>query len=204
MISEKHRFIFIHVPKTAGNSIQNVLRNYSEDELVSSLAHQDGVERFSVRNRKYKTHKHSMLSDYKAAIPSELHDSLFKFATIRNPWERMVSLFFSPAQGRTEWTRAEFLELIHGAIPLRNWICAEPDAHGDLDRDMDVLMRFERIDKDFETVCRKLNIQHDSLRVRNRSVHAHYSTYYDAELKDLVGQRFADEVAFGDYHFEKP
>jgi len=37
MISIKHNFIFIHVPKTAGNSFQNILKNYSEDKIVSPL-----------------------------------------------------------------------------------------------------------------------------------------------------------------------
>jgi hypothetical protein len=46
MISFQKRFLFVHIPKTAGNSIQSVLRDYSEDELVALLSEQDGVERF--------------------------------------------------------------------------------------------------------------------------------------------------------------
>ena len=34
MISHKHKFIFVHAQKTAGNSIQNHLQNYSEDKIV--------------------------------------------------------------------------------------------------------------------------------------------------------------------------
>ena len=36
MISHKHKFIFVHAPKTAGNSIQNLLQSYSEDIIVIS------------------------------------------------------------------------------------------------------------------------------------------------------------------------
>jgi hypothetical protein len=35
MISLQKRFLFVHIPKTAGNSIQSVLRDYSEDQLVA-------------------------------------------------------------------------------------------------------------------------------------------------------------------------
>src|SRR5581483_11504032 len=57
MISFQKRFLFVHVPKTAGNSIQSVLRDYSEDELVALRGEQDGIERFGLRNPKYKVKK---------------------------------------------------------------------------------------------------------------------------------------------------
>ena len=41
MISIKKNFLFIHVPKTGGNSMQNILRDYSEDQIVALAKHQD-------------------------------------------------------------------------------------------------------------------------------------------------------------------
>ena len=34
MISKKNKFIFIHIPKTAGNSIRLAINDYSEDEII--------------------------------------------------------------------------------------------------------------------------------------------------------------------------
>ena len=68
MISFQKRFLFVHIPKTAGNSIQSVLRDYSEDELVALRDEQDGIERFGLRNPKYKIKKHSTLAEYRAAL----------------------------------------------------------------------------------------------------------------------------------------
>ena len=93
MISLKHGFLFIHIPKTAGNSIQNILQDYSEENLVCGAPYQDGVERFEVRSDDYTIHKHSTLSDYHQQLGSEVIDSLFKFTCVRNPWERMISFY---------------------------------------------------------------------------------------------------------------
>ncbi len=216
MISDQKRFLFIHIPKTAGNSIQNILRDYSEDNIIVNYEHQDGIERFGVNNKKYRLSKHSFLSQCKTNIDSTVYNSLFKFATIRNPWDRMVSLYFSPAQGRTEWNRPEFLELIQNAVALRYFIRENLILNNDqdesdpkqiidnlpLDHDIDFLIRFERLNEDFEQVCEKLDIPHKPLPIRNISGHTHYSEYYDEDLKELVSQRFKDEIAFGDYHFE--
>lgn len=63
MISIQHKFLFVHIPKTGGNSVQNILRDFSEDKIVLVAPHQDGKERFEVRNDLYNIKKHSSLSD---------------------------------------------------------------------------------------------------------------------------------------------
>jgi len=98
MISLKNKFLFVHVPKTGGNSIQNILRDYSEDKVVVLAKHQDGVERFEVRSDKYDITKHSTLSHYKAVLEPGVFRQLFKFATIRNPWDMMISCIFHPTE----------------------------------------------------------------------------------------------------------
>ena len=85
MISFQKHFLFVHIPKTAGNSIQSVLRDYSEDKLAALRKKRDGIERFGLRHPKYKIKKHSALSEYRDALDDEQFRNLFKFTSVRNP-----------------------------------------------------------------------------------------------------------------------
>lgn len=216
MISIQKKFLFIHVPKTGGNSIQNILRNYSEDDIVTRAKHQDGIERFEVRNSKYNITKHSTLSHYKSVLDSKTYYSLFKFATIRNPWDMMISHYFSPHRAVTEWDRGNFVALVDSAPTLRHFICERffgervlgkigvksNIKHRKLGEDIDFLIRFERLNEDFQLVCEKLGISCPHLPKRNSSTRSHYSTYYDEELKEIVRNKFSEEISIGNYTFE--
>jgi len=214
MISTEKKFLFIHVPKTGGNSIQNVLQEFSDDEIVCSEEHHDGVERFGIRNSRYKIKKHSPLAQYKRELNPDLFNSLFKFAIIRNPWDKMVSWYFSPGRGREGWDRDAFIEMVHKKPPLSHHVIhptftekvarklSMPRQYPKLDRDIDLLLSFERLNEDFKKLCERIGVPPVDLPVRNKSSREHYSHYYDDELKSLVAERYRDEIEFGRYEFE--
>jgi hypothetical protein len=205
MISLRHNFLFVHVPKTAGNSIQNVLKAHCDDQIVCLEPHHDGVERFEVRNPKYALHKHSTLRDYYRELGKPLFDKLFKFSCVRNPWERMISFYFSPSRGKVVWDRAGFLDLVQKTPPLP-WhfgLGGNEAEDGSSFENLQFIMRFERIGDDFKTLCLRIGIPHQGLAVRNKSARQHYSAYYDSELTEAVRQRFEREIEYFGYGFEK-
>ncbi|MEO1133756.1 MAG: sulfotransferase family 2 domain-containing protein [Cyanobacteria bacterium J06639_1] len=222
MISLEKKFLFVHVPKTGGNSIQGILKQYSEDEIFLRSDYMDGVQNFDLRSRKYDIEKHSNLSHYQHVIEPEAYRSLYKFATIRNPWDKLISFCFSPHRthrGNSEWDRDTFIRIIRKVRPLRYYICERslPDkilekfwagigrkgsiGVRNLDNDLDFLIRFERIDEDFKVLCDRLGIDRVSLPKRNASKRGHYRDYYDDELKAMVSEKFAEEIRLGDYSF---
>ena len=199
MISFQKRFLFVHIPKTGGNSIQSILAPYSEDEIVRRPG-QDGVERFGVSNPKYKLKKHSPLADYRAALGDEQFSCLYKFASVRNPWERMVSFYFTPVQGK-EWDRKAFKKTVSKTLSAADYLrldAGEPEPFSNMDR----IIRFENLAEDFGLVCADLGISSASLPKYNRSEREHYSKYYDAELRALVAERFAAEITRFGYTFD--
>jgi Sulfotransferase family len=201
MISFRKRFLFVHIPKTAGNSIQSVLRDYSEDQLVALRKEQDGIERFGLRNPKYKIKKHSMLSEYHDALGDEQFRSLYKFTCVRNPWDRMVSYYFTPTQNPETWDRKKFRDIISKAISVADYLRLGEGGE-DPFANVDYVMRFENLADDFRAVCMAIGISPATLPQYNRSRRDHYSKYYDNELRELVRARFAPEIERFGYAFE--
>ena len=187
MISFQKRFLFVHIPKTAGNSIQSVLRDYSEDQLVALRMEQDGIERFGLRNPKYKIKKHSTLREYREALTDEQFRNLYKFTCVRNPWDRMVSYYFTPTQNLETWSRKKFRGIISKALSVPDYLRLD-DGEEDPFANVDYIMRFENLADDFRAVCAALDIQARQLLRYNRSTHDPYSKCYDVDLRDWSGR----------------
>ncbi len=201
MISFQKQFLFVHIPKTAGNSIQSILRDYSEDEIVALRGEQDGIERFGLRNPKYKIRKHSTLAEYRAALEKERFHGLYKFTCVRNPWDRMVSSYFRPTRHTGAWDRKEFRKLVLRTLSVADYLRLE-EGENDPFANVDRIMRFETLADDLRSVCAALNIPAAPLPQYNRSTREHYSKYYDDELRGLVAERFATEIERFGYTFD--
>ena len=202
MISFQKGFLFVHIPKTAGNSIQSALRDYSEDQLVALRKEQDGIERFALRNPKYKIRKHSTLRQYRDTLGEEQFRKLYRFTCVRNPWDRMVSYYFTPTQNPESWDREKFYGIISKAISIADYLRLNENEK-DPFANVDYIMRFENLADDFRTVCNQLDISPVTLPQYNRSMREHYAKYYDDELRDFVRTRFAEEIERFGYTFQE-
>src|SRR5258708_8629666 len=185
MISLQKRFLFVHIPKTAGNSIQSVLRDYSEDQLVALRKEQDGIERFGLRNPKYKLKKLSMLSEYRDALGEDQFRNLYKFTCVRNPWDRMVSYYFTPTQNPETWNRKQFRGIISKAVSVADYLRLD-NGEGDPFANVDYIMRFESLADDFRVVCTTIGISPPTLPQYNRPNPDHHSQHYAAQLPELL------------------
>ena len=202
MISFQKRFLFIHIPKTAGNSIQSVLRDYSEDQLVALRKEQDGIERFGLRNPNYKIRKHSTLREYRDTLGDEQFRKLYRFTCVRNPWDRMVSYYFTPTQSAESWDRKKFCGIVSKVVSIADYLRLN-EIEQDPFANVNYIMRFENLADDFRTLCKQLKILPATLPQYNRSTREHYSRYYDSELREFVRTRFAAEIERFGYVFEE-
>ena len=72
---------------------------------------------------------------------------------------------------------------------------------------LDFLIRYENLQDDFTSVCRRIGIppsQLPSLKTKSRLERHHYSTYYDDRTRDLVAKAYHRHVDHFGYRFEGP
>jgi len=131
MISSQHKFIYLHPPKTGGNSIQRVLVPLSDDSIYLE-AHHDGTNRFGLRGP-VTGDKHDFLQHYSDILGSELNGYEIVIS-VRHPFTRALSYYFSPHRWFVNtgssgwqltpsiWNENRFYECLDGLSAMTSYV----------------------------------------------------------------------------------
>ncbi len=209
MISDSHRFVFMRMRKVASTSMYDILLEYVNPMPTSRFARirsRAGLDR-DYRKRVYRLHDEFRVAQH--LMSAELFDSYFKFAFVRNPWERLVSeyefLLRTPTHGRhVRVSRMKhFREYIEMQIP-------RPDAYqinmltglnGEIVADF--IGKFEQLAEDWQVVCENIGIPYQPLPHRKKSGRStDFRVRYTPADVDLVAQHWQREIDQFDYSFE--
>ena len=226
MISHKHKFIFIHIPKCGGTSVELALlknegigtQNFDKDDLNFLSNEQKQKYRIGYDYNGITT-QHRKIDQYK----NFREKNYFTFTFIRNPWERFLSEYFYLIKkenmfhkwhpdSKPTWTK-EFQQAFPG---FKDFVRGDHDkwisnGHEHLQIDfvlnankwkmINFIGRCEDMQTDFEYVCKKLKIPKIQLPHRNPTKHKHYTEYYDEETFKIVAQKYAKDIAYFGYKF---
>lgn len=206
LISARHRFLFVHVYKTAGNSIVRALEPYAY--RPGSWRWQNWRQSWAAAEEiraAARLPKHAPVRQIQEALRPETWQGLFKFAFVRNPWDWQVSLYHYLLAHPENETHAKAVELGSFEAYIR-WRAGHvrtqteilTDAQGRLG--VDFLGKVERIGEDFQEICRRIGVK-CHLPHTNRSEHRPYTEYYTPETRDLVGQLYEVDCRNFDYAF---
>ncbi len=80
--------IFIHNPRAAGTSVRRALLHGADPNAAGNIPYPGNVASAWTQNQ-----KHAFAGMVRGAIPVEVWESRFKLAIVRNPFERLVSLY---------------------------------------------------------------------------------------------------------------
>ncbi|MDP3897840.1 MAG: sulfotransferase family 2 domain-containing protein [Mesorhizobium sp.] len=210
LLSIEKRFVFVHIPKTAGQSISAALAPWAvkteKTQFRRLLSH--------LPVREDPTHAwprpHGTARWLRHKLPADMFDSYFKFAVVRNQFDFLVSYFHYLRQNETSrrhadalrWSFSEFLGYIGrknrtNSVSQLSWIT---DAKGGML--VDDLLRFERLDEDFARVLDRIGLGGAiALPHVNRTQRKDYRDYYTARDRKLVETMFADDLRTLDYSF---
>jgi chondroitin 4-sulfotransferase 11 len=216
-VSHRHKTIFVHIPKTAGTSIEAVLGMHRDRQDV-------GLRPYYNQPLDYEHLYGGPLQHLTAiAIRQLLNDealfsSYFKFAVVRNPWDRLVSALAWTDQ---KWARGEELTASQFDAQVRQACGAFQIAmtsgtweglphylypqcafiwDGQRRCLVDFVARYEDLQAGWCVIRRRLGVDAE-LPTRMKSHHRDYRDYYTAETRQLVARMFALDVQTFQYEF---
>ena len=217
MISRKNRFIFVHIPRTAGNAITSVLLKYSETTLKpqwSANGYGTGDNSETI-DPILGNDKHFTLQKYINYLKEEIY-SYRIIAVVRNPWDWACSCYFFRKQinkgihkkensiwksddsiiAPDKFDKEEFLRYLYSnnQIPQSDYLRSNKKINV-------YIMRYESLQKDFTKACNLLNIPSTKLPRLNSSRRFNYKKILDQELKNAISKIYFRDIEMFNYQF---
>ena len=202
MICHKHKYIFIHIPKNAGTSIELSLKKHNlvdHDFPQSISVHYDNVD-------------------------ETIADSYLTFAVKRNPWERFVSIWSYWTINSESHPRGKAIGNACRNFNFKTFVKGLPEIEKRVKNNfplgmvhymqqtelnqlpsyvaVDTWIEFNNLQQDFNTVCDKIGLPHQQLPHNNKTKHKHYTEYYDDETREIVAKKYARDIEYFGYEFE--
>jgi chondroitin 4-sulfotransferase 11 len=178
---ESRNFLYMKIAKVAGTSI---LRNVLEKEINDVIHKKDHKMEFDI---------------WYENITKERLDRYFSFTFVRNPWDKIVSLYHHfkvkesfkqfVLDGKSKYKRS----MIAHSLPQYHYIEFTP---------LDFVGRYENLEEDWKFVANKIGVCNKLPHI-NKSNHKHYTEYYDDETIEVIRNEYKKDIELLGYDYEK-
>jgi len=208
IVSHRHRFIFAAVPKTGTHAVRQALREQMGDEDVEQV----GLfvnRRFPWADLAAIQHGHLSLRQVRPYLGEEAFADYFKFAFVRNPFDRFISYCAFMLRGGNDFQLRPQEVMRHFLFrnPQNDHILFQPQASLLVDENGTTLLtdevgRVEDMQASFDAICAHIGMASRPLDRVNGTRHDDYRCYYDKALIDGVTARYAQDLDLFGYSFE--
>lgn len=195
MIDTTRKFIFIHIPKTAGCSVYEALN-------IQDSSQRRHVPLYMYRNLFIYKKRYKQYKEY------------FKFAFVRNPWDRFISCYFYLKNGgRGSDANIKDSLLVNQYNSFKDFVLNFKNIKNQftgfhflsqvqwINSSINFIGRYERLECDFKYVCDMLQLTYYKLPHTNITHHSHYTDYYDSETIKIIAEEYAKDIEILNYKF---
>lgn len=209
MISYEHKCIFVHIPKCGGTSIEKLIW----PDVEARSTHDLWMGLVTPLANKYQTGglQHLKAWQIREEVGAEVFAQFFKFALVRNPWDKAVSQF-SYIQKRDDLMHylgldpADSFKAYLAKIQRVEHVQWMPqydfvhDAEGNCL--IDFVGRLETIEQDTRSILQRIGIAYQSVPHEKKSRRGDYRSYYDAESIGIIESMYGKDIETFGYRFE--
>ena len=198
-VSEKAKLLFIHIPKNAGRSVWEMMEKQYPDTRKIAWGHarlKDAPKKYRKKLNKYTT-----------------------FAIVRNPWDRMVSLYhflyqqkksfmcydgverptsIIPELGFEKWLLGygkvahRTQRLITTQTPQLDWLIVNHQMK------CDIIVRFETLYEDLHKV---IEFDNEDFPCKHKSKRGQYQDMYNDKTDAFIRKHFKKDIEYFGYQF---
>ena len=225
LVSHIKRFIYTKTAKTAGTSVESYFEQYCMPAGTWKYSH--GREEYVsetgiIGERSAKSKKlwynHMAADKIRQQLGEALWNEYFKFCIIRNPFDKLVSLFHAK-ESRLNKVEGIYKQKVEKSLKgctgetvferFKDWIAKGVF----IDRNkymtgsdicVDYFIRFENLEDGIRHVCKVLEVPFEPKRIprlksKSRPVGFTLGDYYDAKTIDIVSEKYAFEIDYFGY-----
>ena len=222
LISTKYKFIYIKTLKTAGTSVECYLQRfcYKDDKLPSDVENlvyevpekyvNGFISNYGIvgvksggsiylNHPEHKWYHHMPISEVEKQFPYEDYQNYIKICCVRNPWDKIVSVFYHLCKKENQIPDKE------GFIRNFNQCLNFVNDQNLYNLDEFHFIRFEHLEEDLLSLTKLLKLpisDKDQLpHIHQYNYKRNYKDFYNNEMREKVEKVFKDLIQKFNYTF---
>ena len=199
LVSDSHKFVLFHYPKTGGSSMTEVLGPYLNPKLnvpkVKFMRWQSDHHIDLIQHRPIT--ECIRAAEINATVPS-IPKGYFRASFIRNPYSLVVSAW----EGKKSFLDFVVNEVVTKKANFAKWTQFEYLCNDQGNILVDFVGRYEQLETDWQKFCYLVRLPKLELPNLNTSNKGNYRQYYNEKTYRIVNKMFKRDFNFFKYSEE--